>query len=342
MNTQLSKERLDEIEALGQALGMEVSEQRELVRGYRDNLTKTVLRAASVKAGVDIVRKALDDLREVTDRLETAALLSGAIVVGTKPNGYAYIYPTATGEVIRHNNGEEVNGVRPIRAIPYSYHSEAPTVDDETSAGMSELNDGLDFSEQANPAKHCVTIESGECVSTHPDCMHNKPAPADVYAKRAQDVEQHHAQGEALRPINERADVTAEVASIESQDRAVNDSLRLAAERAVTDDMIEACRDQFLNWDRYHISTERDVREVLTLAMMVHIKATSPPPKQWPSTALVMKLADSIVTDEVVAAGRERLGVMPWFASAFNPTLKGVLLDVVRSTITKTLGANND
>jgi hypothetical protein len=36
-----------------------------------------------------------------------------------EPNGYAYRYPTMDGSVIRFNHGEEVNGSKPLCAIPY-------------------------------------------------------------------------------------------------------------------------------------------------------------------------------------------------------------------------------
>ncbi|WP_186166495.1 hypothetical protein [Burkholderia gladioli] len=35
------------------------------------------------------------------------------------PSGYAYRYPSGDGTVIRFNNGEEVNGSRPLEAVPY-------------------------------------------------------------------------------------------------------------------------------------------------------------------------------------------------------------------------------
>jgi len=35
------------------------------------------------------------------------------------PSGYAYRYPTASGSVIRFSHGQEVNGSRPLYAIPY-------------------------------------------------------------------------------------------------------------------------------------------------------------------------------------------------------------------------------
>lgn len=40
-----------------------------------------------------------------------------------KPDGYHYRYPTlyGTGTCIRQNNGEEVNGSKPIEAVPYWY-----------------------------------------------------------------------------------------------------------------------------------------------------------------------------------------------------------------------------
>lgn len=45
------------------------------------------------------------------------------------PDGYHYVYrdPFGNGEVIRRNNGQEVNGSKPLRAIPYWY---APPVAD--------------------------------------------------------------------------------------------------------------------------------------------------------------------------------------------------------------------
>jgi hypothetical protein len=36
-----------------------------------------------------------------------------------QPNGYAYRYPSMDGSVIRFNHGQEVNGSRPLYAIPY-------------------------------------------------------------------------------------------------------------------------------------------------------------------------------------------------------------------------------
>ncbi len=35
------------------------------------------------------------------------------------PSGYAYRYPSIEGSVIRFNHGREVNGSRPLCAIPY-------------------------------------------------------------------------------------------------------------------------------------------------------------------------------------------------------------------------------
>jgi len=35
------------------------------------------------------------------------------------PSGYAYCYPTMNGKVVRFNHGQEVNGSRPLYAIPY-------------------------------------------------------------------------------------------------------------------------------------------------------------------------------------------------------------------------------
>ena len=35
------------------------------------------------------------------------------------PSGYAYRYPTMDGSVVRFNHGQEVNGCRPLYAIPY-------------------------------------------------------------------------------------------------------------------------------------------------------------------------------------------------------------------------------
>lgn len=36
-----------------------------------------------------------------------------------KPDGYAYVYPSMDGEIIRMNHGQEVNGSKPLRAMPY-------------------------------------------------------------------------------------------------------------------------------------------------------------------------------------------------------------------------------
>jgi len=35
------------------------------------------------------------------------------------PSGYAYCYPTMNGKEVRFNHGQEVNGSRPLYAIPY-------------------------------------------------------------------------------------------------------------------------------------------------------------------------------------------------------------------------------
>ncbi len=43
------------------------------------------------------------------------------------PSGYAYRYPDMGRTVIRFNNGEEVNGSRPIEAVPYWFDA-APDV----------------------------------------------------------------------------------------------------------------------------------------------------------------------------------------------------------------------
>jgi hypothetical protein len=53
-----------------------------------------------------------------------------------KPDGYHYRYPTlyGTGTYIRHNNGEEVNGSKPIEAVPYYYAPVAAAPDSELHA----------------------------------------------------------------------------------------------------------------------------------------------------------------------------------------------------------------
>ncbi|WP_324658311.1 hypothetical protein [Burkholderia thailandensis] len=42
------------------------------------------------------------------------------------PSGYAYRYPSLGGTVIRFNSGKEVNGSRPIEAIPYWFAAPQP------------------------------------------------------------------------------------------------------------------------------------------------------------------------------------------------------------------------
>ncbi|QDH70883.1 hypothetical protein [Marilutibacter alkalisoli] len=40
------------------------------------------------------------------------------------PSGYAYRYPDGS---IRHTNAREINGMRPVSAIPYFYGDEVPS-----------------------------------------------------------------------------------------------------------------------------------------------------------------------------------------------------------------------
>jgi hypothetical protein len=63
--------------------------------------------------------------RRAAEKLER--MLSAAPAASVrKPDGYAYRYPWGhDGTVIRHNNGEEVNGAKPIEAIPYYYGAPA-------------------------------------------------------------------------------------------------------------------------------------------------------------------------------------------------------------------------
>ncbi len=52
-----------------------------------------------------------------------------------QPDGYAYEYPSMSGNVLRFNHGQEVNGSKPTRAVPY--YLGTPAVD----AG-GQINDG--------------------------------------------------------------------------------------------------------------------------------------------------------------------------------------------------------
>ena len=67
-----------------------------------------------------------------------------------KPDGYHYRYPTlyGTGTCIRQNNGEEVNGSKPIEAVPYWY---APVTAAPAVAYMVDgrVEQGLTFDKAA-------------------------------------------------------------------------------------------------------------------------------------------------------------------------------------------------
>jgi hypothetical protein len=55
-----------------------------------------------------------------------------------KPDGYHYVYPHwAGGTIIRMSHGEEVNGARPIKAIPYWY--ERPPATPQRAPGVDAL-----------------------------------------------------------------------------------------------------------------------------------------------------------------------------------------------------------
>lgn len=61
---------------------------------------------------------------------------------GVTPDGYAYRYPDGA---IRHNNGRELNGSKPVEAIPYCYKRQAPAdveaLPDSTVAAWVERHD---------------------------------------------------------------------------------------------------------------------------------------------------------------------------------------------------------
>ncbi len=71
--------------------------------------------------------------REITRRVMAASALRQVeretLEQGNrKPDGYAYIYPWPFGgEVIRFSNGEEYNGHKPLRAVPYWLESSPPS-----------------------------------------------------------------------------------------------------------------------------------------------------------------------------------------------------------------------
>ncbi len=83
-----------------------------------DEMARKVVYELTDRPLVYVVASALRQVAQEKER-ETAS---------RKPDGYAYIYPWPFGgEVIRFSNGEEYNGHKPLRAVPYWLESSPPS-----------------------------------------------------------------------------------------------------------------------------------------------------------------------------------------------------------------------
>lgn len=92
----------------------------ELLQEYCEELKISHTVNGEWPAGEEGAKAVYEHDMLVMRRLREAASLTPSST--REPDGYAYEYLSYLGgTVIRHSNGEEVNGCRPVRAIPYWY-----------------------------------------------------------------------------------------------------------------------------------------------------------------------------------------------------------------------------
>lgn len=93
------------------------------------------------------VRSSIYDFRRRTkqDSDEAVARSPAMAAEAAPPSGYAYRYPSLGGTVIRFNGGKEVNGSRPIEAIPYWFAAPQTAQADARVGLTDEQREAIDF-----------------------------------------------------------------------------------------------------------------------------------------------------------------------------------------------------